>query len=138
MKVYVILIGEYSERHVVGVAIDEAHRDAILKACAPRNKYDSEPYTETYDTEFWSPMLKNGKLYRVRFDEDGSVAETEELLEDTEHWGSCEHNGVREAGIYFDADEELMFVDVVATDQTSAEKIAIDKRMAYMAERAGI
>lgn len=148
MKVYVILKGEYSDRHIVGVAIDKEHRDAIMEACAARDKYDDEPYVEEYDTEYWSPLLKGGRAYHVLFDEEGTAfavikhSEDDELDDDIdlyfEHKGvdKFEEETIQETcgicnGIY-------MIANVIALDERHAKKIAIDKRAEYLAKEAGI
>ncbi len=148
MKVYVIMVGKFSDKHVVGVAVDEEHRDAIMKACAPSDKYRDEPYAEEYDTEYWSPLLKDGRAYHVLFDKEGTVfaviehSKDDELDDDIDLY--FEHKGVDEFeeetiqetcgicnGIY-------MIANVIALDEKHAKKIAIDKRAEYLAEEAGV
>lgn len=138
MKVYVILKGVHSDRHVVGVAIDEEHRDAIMKACTSNGKYSDNPYVEEYDTEYWSPLLKNGSLYRVKFADDGSVETVAKYEGSDRDFEYCENMGLRYGDSWLDDPEDGEFIDVIALGAAHAKKIAIDKRMKYLAEEAGV
>ena len=138
MKVYVVLKGKYSDRHIVGVAIDEEHRDAIMNACTSSDKYSDDPYVEEYDTEYWSPLLKNGSLYRVKFADDGSVETVAKYDGSDRDFEYCENRNVRFGDFYLDDPEDGEFIDVIALGAAHAKKIAVDKRAEYLARKAGI
>ena len=70
MKAYVILEGEYSDRHIVGVTLDPEVKDKILSA---HKWWDCE----VYDTETFTLMGDGDKLFVV-CKEDGKYTAREE------------------------------------------------------------
>lgn len=62
MKIYVITKGEYSDYHIVGVAIDKEKAKRIAEV---NSETWSKANVEEYDTDAHDEALKNGCMYRV-------------------------------------------------------------------------
>lgn len=135
MKVYIVMKGAYSDKHICGVAIDPDVAERIKKICTEEYDY-CEPEIHEYETDFWSPVLQGGRLFHVTFRKDGSILEVIEYPE-SESYNYEYINEITEyEGIY--SKECHIKVEVIALGLAHAKKIACDKRAEYLAMKEGI
>lgn len=137
MKVYVIMRGHYSDRHICGVAVDPVLAEEIRRCCSdPEYDYDKAEIEE-YETDDWSPLAKGGKLYEVTRLEDGELIckEIKDFLD--YEYDSFVYNKEPYRQKYYDGTQKL-HVYVIALGCAHARKIAIDKFTQYLAKEAGI
>lgn len=127
MKAYVILEGEYSDRHVVGVTLD---REMVTKILNTHKWWDCEEY----ETDTFALMGEGNKLFIV-CKEDGKYTVREEVYN---------------IGCYLDAVGKLEFhkknqwrndryyFTVIAKDKDHAIKATQDRIAEYEAMRQGV
>lgn len=137
MKVYVIMKGHYSDRHICGVAVDADVAEEIRRVCSdPEFEYD-EAWIETYETDDWSALAKGGKLYHVERLSDGTL-NCQEIADNLDwEYDSFVYGKKPWKQKYYDGDEKLC-VSVIALGNAQAKKIAVDKFTQFLAEEAGI
>lgn len=70
MKIYVITQGEYSDYHIVGVAIDKEKAKRIAEVNS-----DSwyEATINEYDTDSFDEVIENGRMYHVTKHATGKI-----------------------------------------------------------------
>lgn len=137
MKVYVIMKGHYSDRHICGVAVDADVAEEIRRACSdPEYEYD-EAWIETYETDDWSALAKDGKLYHVERLTDGTL-NCYELMDNSAYAYDSFIYGNKPWKRKYRDEEEKLCVRVIALGNAHAKKIAIDKFTQFLAEEAGI
>lgn len=133
MKVYVIMKGEYSDKHICGAAIDPDVAEIIRQKCSdPDPEYDyGHARIEEYDTERWSVIAQGGKIFRVVFRPDGEIRCREAEFS---HWDYATYEDYKHCFKAYDG----LCVYVTATNAAQAKKIACDKRAEYLAMEEGI
>ena len=123
MKIYVITQGYYSDYKLITATTDKALAEEIAK------KFDNEfSHTDVEEFEDAEIMLK--PCWFVRFDKDGSVIEIANKSDSVHHYEEVNKCS-------FDAAGQVM-VSVCADNFDAAIKIAAEKRMQFLAERAGL
>ena len=139
MKVYIVMKGEYSDKHICGVTLDPDIAQKVKELCMGEYDY-CEPEIKEFETDIWQFIPKGGKGYRVFFASDGSIREIKPIgddpvfYEDYGRW-SC----VTRCWLPGDTQNPSgLAVSVLALGEAHAKKIACDKRAEYLAERAGI
>lgn len=136
MKIYIIMRGHYSDKHICGVAVDPELAEIIRQKCSdPEYDYDTARIEE-YDTEHWNHLAQGGKLYRVNFYQDGRI---ECKLSENDDYSFDEfryRNKIHET--YIDYHEKGLSIDVIALGEAHAKKIACDKRAEYLAGKEDI
>ena len=70
MKIYVITQGEYSDYHIVGVAIDEEKAKRIAEVNS--DSWDEATINE-YDTDSFDEVIENGRMYHVTKHDTGKI-----------------------------------------------------------------
>ena len=129
MKVYVITMGEYSDYHICGVALNKEDAEILKRRYS--SKWDTARIEE-YDTENSRPILDGKTAYEVRFLENGNVS-----------------NVRSDVGLeYFEPSIELLNpinwsgvsvrVYLFADSTESAIKIASEKRAKFLAKKIGL
>lgn len=134
MIVYVVFKGEYSDKHIVGVAIDKEKADVLKKIYS--RSWD-EAYIEEYDTD--APIIEYKPIWEVRFNtvtgavlcaEVSNANPTEEYEDSIEEEINFHH--------YANAETKIESIYVYADDEEKAIKIAIDRRAEYLAKKEGV
>lgn len=123
MKVYVIMKGEYSDRHVVGVTIDEEKAEKIADAVSDRGGYGyGDARVVEYDTDEFETMRIR---YTATWYEDG-----EWVVESDTHgeYATYTENCILFRNTYL----------VYAENREQALKIAQDMRAQELAKENGI
>ena len=123
MKVYVIMKGEYSDRHVVGVALDEEKAKKIAEAMSDGFGY-GDAWVDEYDTEEFTTM-------RIRYIVDYYESGRWEVVVDD--WGNYEEYTENSAAAHYEG-KYIVF----AESQEQAIKIAQDMRAQELAKENGI
>lgn len=137
MKVYVILKGHYSDRHICGVAVDPVLAVEIRRCCSnPEYDYD-EAWIEEYETNEWSALAKGGRLYHVERLVDGTL-NCIEIKDNLDYKYDCYVFSQKPWYQPQSKDGNKLCVDVIALGMAHAKKIAIDKFTQFLAEEAGI
>ena len=137
MKIYIVLRGHYSDRHICGVATNPDIAERIKTLCSdPDPEYDyGHAYIEEYDTNIWYPLGQGGKLYRVWMYSDGRV-DVQEITDDYEYESYLQGGGGRVWRQSFG--NEILCTNVFAINEEHAKKIACDRRAEYLAQQEGI
>lgn len=138
MKVYVIMKGEYSDKHICGVTLDPDIAEKIKNLCTGEYDY-CEPEVKEFETDIWQFVPKGAKGYRVFFFPDGQIYKINPVENDNDFYedygrfpcvGWCWVPG--------ENDVKGLCVSVLALGQAHAKKIACDKRAEYLAMKEGI
>lgn len=139
MKVYIIMKGEYSDKHICGVTLDPDIAEKIKKLCTGEWDY-CEPEIHEYETDIWQFLPQGAKLYDVTFYNDGRIHGCKMITEDSDHYESYIYeNNIHDSVIWEeDRHEHGLHVRVLAFGQAHAKKIACDKRAEYLAMEEGI
>lgn len=127
MKAYVILEGEYSDRHVVGVTLD---REMVTKILDTHKWWDCEEY----ETDAFALMGDGGKLFIV-CKEDGKYTAREEVNNIGYYLGDV---GKLEFYKKNQWKNDRYFFTVMAKDKDHAIKATQDKIAEYEAMRQGV
>ena len=129
MKIYVVMKGEYSDRHVVCVTLNKEVAEAMAKRFT---EYESEPcYIDEFEDA--AEFVETRNSYRVVFLEDGSHKVTEMRDNDDYEWQKACDKVITEGGW-----DKSIWVYCFANDAEHAFKIACDRRAKYLAEKEGI
>lgn len=125
MKVYVILKGEYSDRHICAVATDER----IAKLLEQRFTDDYfNAYIEEFETDIFVDIVDKGyKAYYCRETSEGIIADKSELSDFLESRGEI-----------LKTSTGAHYAEILARDAAHARKIFTDKLAEYKAREAGI
>lgn len=116
MIVYVVFKGKYSDKHIVGVAIDKEKADVLKKIYS--RSWD-EAYIEEYDTD--DPIIEYKLIWEVRFDTvTGAVLSAEVSNDDS---------------IHINADKRIYNIYVYADDVEEAIKLAKEHWTKYLARK---
>lgn len=127
MKAYVILEGEYSDRHVVGVTLD---REMVTKILDTHKWWDCEEY----ETDTFALMGEGNKLFIV-CKEDGKYTAREEVNNIGYYLGDV---GKLEFYKKNRWKNDRYFFTVMANDKDHAIKATQDKIAEYEAMRQGV
>lgn len=130
MTVYIVTRGCYSDYEICAVSLDKTKAEKLAKVYTTRYDEASVEEWET-DTEADIHALNGRHPYSVTFypDEEPSVYKIDYVVPD---FKPC----VRE--IKYARRGMCLDVQVYATDEAAALKIASDKRAQYLAEKEGI
>lgn len=131
MKIYVITKGWYSEYHICAVATDADEAAKLAKFYT--DKYDCAD-VEEFDTDAAQNILCGRVPYHVNFYASGGVYAFSDA-EGAPDISSYEAGKIVENSA---GGAVRLKVYVLAPDEDTAKKIAIDKRAQYLAEKAGI
>lgn len=131
MKVYVVIAGCYSDKHIVAVTLDREKAEAVRVRIARKDSEDDDyAYVMDYDTDDVDGAYEAYKLgynmYHVHISESGSltlVSKDDEMLGD----GTAENHTSIGSNYY-----------VWAKDQEAALKIATDRHAMWKAQQEGI
>ena len=137
MKVYIILRGHYSDKHICGVATNPDIAERIRMFCSdPDPEYDyGHAYIEEYDTDIWYPLGQGGKLYRAWMYSDGRV-DVQNITEDYEYDFYLQGKG---GNVWrYGSGNDTLRTNVFAINEEHAKKIACDRRAEYLAMKEGI
>lgn len=129
MKIYVVMKGIYSDRHVVTATVDPDKAKKIAE------KF-SDDWDDAWIDEFedGDVMLKN--LWYVRFNFKGEV-ETVELETDEHYYNKPDEvNRVHWNNYKYKLHDTWVYV--FADDEEHAIKIATEKRAEFLAQRNGL
>ena len=125
MKVYVIMKGEYSDIHVVGVALDEEKAKKIAEAMSDNGGSGyGDAWVDEYDTEEFATMRIK---YIVDYYESGRWEAT------VDDWGG--YKEYTESSVVTHRENKYI---VFAESQEQAIKIAQDMRAQELAKESGI
>ena len=139
MKVFIIMKGEYSDKHICGVTLDPQIAEKIKNLCI--GKYDyCEPEILEYETDVWQFLPKGARLYDVMFRDDGRIYSCKMATEDSGNYESyVDENNIHDSMIWEeDHCENGLHVRVLALGVAHAKKIACDKRAEYLAMKEEI
>ena len=130
MKIYVVMKGEYSDRHVVCVTLNKEVAEAMAKRFT---EYESEPcYIDEFEDA--AEFVETRKVYRVIFLKDGSHKVTEMNDYDDYEWQKACNKEIGDC-IWWD---KAIWAYCFADNAEHAFKIACDRRAKYLAEKEGI
>ena len=130
MKVYVIMKGEYSERHIVAVTLDKEKAEKLKKY---HSSICDEAYVEEYEIdETPESVFENQQtVYSVTIEKSGKSL----VLPATTHFGETPYK----PRFYFSDDRTMTFTAyLTAKDEEHALKAAQDKRAKMLAEMFGL
>ena len=135
MKVYIITMGEYSDKYNFGVTLDKEKAESYVERFNAENKWKSA-YVEEHEMDDWDD---DRLIFYVVVKRDGVKAEATDYATDT--------NNVKPYMEYFRTGPRLFdikekqtgyYVYVKAKDNDHAVKIACDLVAEYKAREAGL
>lgn len=138
MKIYVVMKGEYSDRHIVGVCDNEERAETVRKLVSGRYEYDVA-YIEEYDTDHMDIISEDLHPYAVEFSKSATIIRVNRMIEygDGEEIDDWERftfvNGpyrVEEFNYFGGGYRCIAYV--AAIDEEHAKKIACDNRAKYL------
>lgn len=127
MKIYVIMKGEYSERHIVTVTLDKEKADKLVKY---HSSSDSEAWIEEYETDDTpdATLNRNVPVYCVTINKNGSAR----VSIDHYHYDDKPYES---KFTLYDNQDMNFNAFLTASDEEHALKIARDRRAKMIAER---
>lgn len=133
-KVYIIFVGEYSDRGEVAAFLTREEAEEFCKVFERGNSWDKAQIVEM-------PIgvrcdWRNETPFNVYFKEDHSISRTEQRTLSDEYWRLQEIPFVCIWKYY--SGDEMGFVTVFAPDAEHAQKIAKDAFMKHLAEKEGL
>lgn len=139
MKVYIVMKGEYSDKHICGVTLDPDIAEKIKELCIGEYDY-CEPEIKEFETDIWQLVPKGAKGYRVRFFPEGDIYDVKPIVDDPDFYeGYGRWPCVGPWWLPGDSHHPSgITVSVLALGEAHAKKIACDKRAEYLAREAGI
>lgn len=130
MTVYVIMKGEYSEKHIVTVTFDKEKAEKLVKY---HSSYEDEAWVEEFETDATPDAVldKSTPVYYVVIWKNG----TSEVRINHYHYGEIPY----EPKFFLDDDSSMVFsAYLTAPDEAHALKIAHDRRAKMIAEQLGL
>lgn len=132
MKIYVVMKGEYSDRHVVGVTVDKEIAETMAERFTenPEYGYDSCHIEEYEDA---AEFIDARHVYEIAFYPDGTyeVCQCNDY-EDYDWQNACQ----KKVSQY--RTNGTIWINCLANDSEHAFKIACDRKTEYLAEKEGI
>lgn len=133
--VYIIFVGEYSDRGEVAAFLTREEAEEFCEVFKRGNSWDRPQIVEM-------PIgvrvdWRNESPYTVYFKEDRSISRTEQRKLSDEYFRLQEIPFVC-IWKYHGYGDEIGFVTVFAPDEEHAQKIAKDAFMKYLAEKEGL
>lgn len=130
MTVYVIMQGQYSERHIVTVTLDKEKAEKLVRY---HSSHDYRAWIEEYETDGTpdATLDRNVPVYYVTIQKNGSSA----VIIAQYHYGDKPY----EPRFALSDDRDMVFTAyLTAPDESHALKIARDRRAKMIAERLGL
>lgn len=130
MIAYVIMKGEYSDRHIVAITLDKEKAEKLKKY---HSDIHDDAYVEGYEIDETpeSAFENQQTVYSVTIEKGGKSL----VLAATTHFGETPY----EPRFYFSNDRAMTFTAyLTAKDEEHALKVAQDKRAKMLAEMFGL